>query len=182
MGTLNIFPLLWPIVTANFTTAQQTTLGQYLTRVNRKDDFTKGQVVEIFNMIDGSTTTQEFLDVIEVCKRLAFGEAPKMFYVNNGEDFSLQIDLEAGRDFTGYLLTMRLAVDLTLLSANNIAGDSYANAPIQYVTVSDLSLAAGNFYKCVALLEHPNVSDQASGDAATNLTDVILIVGTTIDL
>ena len=179
--TLNIFPIIWATVRAYFSVVQRSRLTQYTTQVNRQDDFTKGQVVALFDFVDGSTTAQELLDVLEVCKRLAFKEAPKLFYVNEGEDFALQIDLESGRDFTGYFLTIRLVNGMTLLSANNIAGDSFVNAPIQYITISDLSLTAGNFYKCVALLEHP-AGGIASGNAATNLTDLMLIVGTDIDV
>ncbi len=182
MSSPNIFPLVWSTITAQFSAAQQSVLAQYLSQINRQDAFTKGQINALFDFVDGVTTAQEKVDVIEVCKRLAWGESPKIFYVNQGEDFSLQIDLEVGRDFTGYLLTIRLFVDLTILSADNVSGDSYANAPIQYITISDLSLVAGNFYKCVALLEHPDGGGLASGNAATNLTDVMLIVGTDIDI
>lgn len=180
-GSPNIFPLVWGTITSYFSQAQQTKLLQYLSQINKLDSYVKGQLVSIFEFVDGNTTAQEKLDAIEVCKRLAFNEAPKIFYVNEGEDFSLQIDLEEGRSFINYFLTIRLAVDLTLLTANDIAGDSYANAPIQYIDIADLSLSSGNFYKCVALVEHP-AAGVASGNAATNLTDLILIVGSSIDL
>lgn len=181
MSSPNLFPLIWSTITAQFSAAQQSVLAQYLSQINRQDAFTKGQINAIFDFVDGVTTTQEKLDVIEVCKRLAWGESPKLFYVNQGEDFSLQIDLESGRDFTGFFLTIRQVAGMVLLSANNIAGDSFANDPIQFINISDLSLTAGNFYKCVALLEHP-AGGIASGNAATNLTDLMLIVGTDIDV
>ncbi len=180
MSSPNLYPLVWATITAQFSAAQQSVLAQYLSQINRQDAFTKGQINALFDFVDGSTTAQELLDVIEVCKRLAWGESPKMFYVNEGEDFALQIDLESGRDFTGYFMTIRQVAGMVLLSANDIAGDSYTNAPIQYITISDLTLTAGNFYKCVALLEHP-AGPIASGNAATNLTDLMLIVGTDID-
>lgn len=182
MSSPNLFPLVWPKITAYFSTAQQSVLAQYLSEVNRQDAFTKGQLNALFDFVDNATTAQELLDVIEVCKRLSWGESPKIFYANEGEDFSLQIDLEEGRDFTGFLLTIRLVDGMVLLSADDIAGDSYTNAPIQYIDISDLSLTAGNFYKCVALLEHPTGGAVASGNASTNLTDVMLIVGTDIDI
>lgn len=181
MSSPNLFPLVWPTVTAFFTVAQQTKIAQYLSKVNRKDNATKQGVARIFEFIDVATTVAELLVVENLLMQISFGQQPKMFFVNEGEDFALQIDLESGRDFTGFFLTIRQVEGMVLLTANNIAGDSFANAPIQFITTSDLSLAAGNFYKCVALLEHP-AGGVASGDAATNLTDLILIVDTDIDI
>lgn len=158
-----------------------TNIWLYLLRVNRQDAATKELVVQIFDVIDGTTTSAQ-LDVAEqIIREIAFNYQPKLFAVNEGEDFCLQIDLEVGRDFTGYMLTARTADTLTLISENNIAGDSYANAPTQDINCPDLSLTPGDYYHCVALLEHPS-GGIASGDAATKLTDFYLIVLPTIDV
>ncbi|KKM90018.1 hypothetical protein LCGC14_1242810 [marine sediment metagenome] len=178
--SLNIFPIVWATVRAYFSVAQRARLAQYLTQVNRKDDDTKIAVTKIFDFVDGSTTAAELLIVMDFIMEINFGQQPKIFFVNEGEDFCLQIDLEEGRDFTGYFLTLRDA-DGNLLSPDTIAGDSYANAPIQYITISDLSLAAGNFYRVNALLEHP-AGGVASGNAASLLTKIILLVEYDIDI
>jgi len=156
-------------------------IWQALTQVNRKDYDTKLAITRVFDYIDVSTTAAELQVAEDLLMEVSFGQQPKIFFVNEGEDFCLQIDLEAGRDFTGYLLTLR-DVDGNLLSPNNIAGDSYANAPIQYITISDLSLTAGNFYRVNALLEHPDGFNLASGNAASLLTKVVLVVEYDIDI
>jgi len=155
-------------------------IWQALTQVNRKDYDTKLAVTRVFDYIDISTTAAELLVAEDLLMEIAYGQVPKIFFVNEGEDFCLQIDLEVGRDFTGYFLTIRDTAGV-LLSANNIAGDSYANAPIQYITISDLSLTAGNFYRVNALLEHP-AGPIASGNAASLLTKVVLVVDYDIDI
>ncbi len=177
--SLNIFPIVWSTVRAYFSVAQRARLAQYLTQVNRKDDDTKIAVTKIFDFIDGGTSDADLLIVMDFMMEINFGQQPKVFFVNEGEDFSLRIDLEAEADFTGFFLTIR-DVDGVLLSADDIDGDSYANAPIQYITITDLSLTAGIFYRANALVEHPN-GPIASGNASSLLTKLIFIVEYDID-
>lgn len=156
-----------------------TRIWQALTRVNRKDSTTKLMVIKIFDMIDGVTSVGDLLIAENLLMDISYDQQPKVFIVNEGEDFCLEIALDVDADFTNYFLTAR-DESLNLLSADDIVGDSYANAPIQTIELTDLALSVGGFYKCVALLEHPD-GPITSGNAASKLTDFILIVESTID-
>jgi len=154
---------------------------QYLTRVNRADGNTKQLIQRIFDLVDGNTTATVLGWIEEMLSEVAYNQQPKIFYTNEGEDFVIEIDLEAGRDFTGYLLTARLASGLTLISTNDQAGDSYDNAPTQYIQIPDNTLTAGTFVKIYCNLEHPDLSNLASGDVATVLTKAYIYVEPLVD-
>jgi hypothetical protein len=154
---------------------------QFLTRVNRSDGNTKLMIQRIFDLVDGNTSAYTIGIIEELLEEVAYNQLPKLFYTNEGEDFVIEIDLESGRDFTGYLLTARDASDGTLVSENDTAGDSYANAPTQYIQIPDLTLAANGFYKLWCNLEHPDGGNLASGDVATVLTKAFLLVDPLVD-
>lgn len=153
---------------------------QNLIKANRLDAYSKMMIVRFFDIIDGTTTSAKLQIVEDMLEEIAFNQEPKIFMTNEGEDFSVQIDLEADADFTGYFLTLRNAADNTLISEDDTAGDSYENEPIQYILVSDLSLTAGEFYACNGLLEHPD-GGVASGNAATLLVKCYILVQADID-
>jgi len=155
---------------------------QFLNKANRVDGTTKLILQRIFDTVGAGTSATTIGWIEEVLEEIAYNQQPKIFYTNEGEDFVIEIDLEVGRDFTGYLLTARKADDLTLLSANNTAGDSYANAPTQYIQIPDITLAAGTFVKINCNLEHPDISNLASGDVATVLTKAFIYVEPLVDV
>lgn len=160
--------------------SDSTRMYQFLVKANRLDATTKMLLQRMFDFVDGLTSAGD-LDIIETAlEEVAYNQQPKIFETNEGEDFVIEIDLEEGRDFTGYLLTARKA-DGTLISTNDQAGDSYANAPTQYIQIPDNPLTAGAFYRIYCNLEHPDVSNEASGDVATVLTKAIVIVEPDVD-
>jgi hypothetical protein len=142
----------------------------------------QGDIQLMFSMLDDNSSDQKLEWAKEVLQRIAYyGETPPVFRVNRGEDFSIRIELEDGRDFTGFNLTIRKADDHTLLSPDDTAGDSYANAPVQYAYINDLALQLNEFHKVHVLLEETDSNDLATGDAVTLLTDAWLLVNDQID-
>jgi hypothetical protein len=175
---MNLLTTIWSRLQIQFAAYDLPYLYSVVTEADKTGPSTKGFIIQCFNLIDGSTSTYKKNAIIEAMERVAFRhELPKFFNVNNGEDFCFVVDLEEGRDFTGYFLTIRNAEDGVLLSPNNIAG---TDEDIQEVNADDLNLAEGSFYKINVLLEHG--SGSANGDAATLLADAILIVGKSIDV
>ena len=160
--------------------SDSTRMYQFLLKANRTDATTKMLLQRIFDLVNGSTSAGD-LDIVEtVLEEIAYNQQPKIFETNEGEDFVIEIDLETDRDFTGYLLTARQE-DGTLISDNDTAGDSYANAPTQYIQIPDNPLTAGAFYLIHCNLEHPDGSNLASGDVATVLTHAVIIVKPDVD-
>jgi hypothetical protein len=149
---------------------------QFLTRVNRADGNTKLMIQRIFDLVDLNTTATVLGWIEDMLEEVAYNQQPKIFYTHEGEDFVIEIDLEEGRDFSGYLLTARLASTKALISADNTAGDSYENAPTQYIQIPDNTLTAGTFVKIYCNLEHPDMGNLASGDVATVLTTAFILV------
>lgn len=174
----NLLTYTWNAVSTHFGGYDLTYLYQILVRAGRANPTVQGFIVQCFRLVTGGTSTFKKNALIEAVERIAHRqESPRFFPVNEGEDFCFVVDLEEGRDFTGYWLTIRNAEDNTLLSPNNIAG---TNEDIQEVKADDLSLAEGSFYKINVLLEHG--ASAANGDAASLLADAILIVGKDIDV
>lgn len=150
--------------------------------VQEASDHTKGVLSEMFMSLDDTSPDIKFEWLIDALRSIAYyDESPPLFRVNSGENFSIRIELEEGRDFTNYVLTIRKADDHTLLSPDNTDGDSYANSPVQHAYINNLSLALDEFFKVHVLVENKDGSGLASGDAVTLLTDAYLIVTDDID-
>jgi len=146
--------------------------------VQEADDHTRGTLIEMFHTLSNASSDTKLKWLKDALRSIAYyNEKPPIFRVNRGEDFSVAIDLEEGRDFTGFVLTIRKADDNSLLSPASTAGDSYANAPTQYAYINDLSLQADDFFKVHVLLEETDGGGSASGDAVTLLTNAWLLVG-----
>lgn len=146
------------------------------------DEFTKGFVVGMFNLLPVSATQPKKDILLDALDKLAYQQViPRMFRVAEGESYCLQFTLAVGEDFTGKFLTARNSEDNALLSPNNIAGDSQVNAPTQSIPINDLSLTSGIFYKLNYLVETDSGGGTASGNAETLLTDAFLIVTPNVD-
>jgi hypothetical protein len=142
----------------------------------------RGDVQLMFSML-GTDPPQEQLNwANDLLQKIAYYEEyPPVFRVNRGEDFSIRIDLEEGRDFTGFNITIRRADDHTLLSPADTEGDSYSNAPAQHAYINDLDLPLGKFFKVHVLLEETDTNNLANGNAITLLTEAWLLVNDSID-
>jgi hypothetical protein len=137
----------------------------------------RGTLAEMFKTIDANSPQIKKDWIEEILREMVYyDDSPPLFRVNRGEDFSIRIDLEEGRDFTGFNLTIRRADDSTLLSPNDTAGQSYTQAPTQYAYITDLDLTYGEVFKVHVLLENTDGSGLANGDAATLLTNAYLLV------
>lgn len=142
----------------------------------------KGDVQNIFQMLGENSPTQQLEWAKDLLKSIAYyDESPLVFRVYRGEDFSIRIDLEEGRDFTGFNLTIRRADDSTILSPESTQGESYSTSPVQYAYIEDLQLQPDQFVKVHVLLEHTDGNDLANGDVATLLTSAYLIVEGSLD-
>jgi len=165
-----------------FTEQRELTLLLVNPEVQEAPDDVKGGIATIFSFIDENSSDTEKKWILNLLRDIAYyGKTPPIFTVNRGEDFSIRIDLEENRDFTGFNLTIRKADTHVLLSPNDTAGDSYANAATQYALINDLALTEDTFQKVHVLLENTDGSGLANGDAATLLTEAYLIVGESID-
>ena len=146
------------------------------------DEFTKGFVVGMFNLLPVSATQAKKDILLDVIDKLAYQQViPRMFRVAEGESYCLDLTISEGEDFTGKFLTARNSEDGSLLSPDNIAGDSQVNAPVQSIPINDLALTSGIFYKLNYLVETDSGSGTASGNAETLLTEAFLIVTPDID-
>lgn len=150
--------------------------------IQEADEETKGVITEMFLTLTSNSSAIKFEWLTNALRELAYySSKPVLFRVNQGEDFSVAIELEEGRDFTGFALTIRKADDGTLLSPADTLGDSYSNEPVQYAYINDLSLASDEFFKVHVLLEETDSNDLANGNAVTLLTEAWLLVGANID-
>lgn len=105
---------------------------------------------------------------------------PEIYIAHQGEDFCLKVHLNETDDFTGYNLVARIAETHEAISALTIAGDSYANAPVQQIPIIDLDKLEGRFYRVHITLEHVEAG-AANGDAVSLLSEVLLIVREMVD-
>ena len=150
--------------------------------VQNANDQTKGVLSEMFLTLDDNSAAIKREWLTEALRSIAYyNEMPPFFRVNRGEDFSIAIDLEQGRDFTGFALTIRRADDGTLLSPDDTQGDSYSDAATQYAYINDLALTEKEFFKVNVLVEETDTENLANGNAVTLLTPAWLLVGASID-
>jgi hypothetical protein len=150
--------------------------------VQNADDDTKGAISEMFLSLTDTSPDIKFEWLTDVLRSIAYyNEHPPVFRVYQGENFSIRIELEEGRDFSNYVLTIRRADDHTLLSPDDTDGDSYANAPVQYAYINNLTLSLDEFFKVHVLVENTDGTGAANGDAVTLLTNAYLIVTDSID-
>jgi hypothetical protein len=142
----------------------------------------RGDVQMMFSMLDDTSAQQKLDWVKDLLRSIAYYEEyPPVFRVHKGENFSIRIELEEGRDFTNYVLTIRRADDNTLLSPDDTDGDSYANSPVQHAYINNLSLTLDEFFKVHVLVENTDGTGEANGDSVTLLTNAYLIVVDNID-
>jgi len=142
----------------------------------------RGTLAEMLKTIDANSPQVKKDWVEEILREIVYYDyIPPLFRVNQGEDFSIRIDLEQGRDFTGFNLTIRRADTSALLSPNDTAGQSYTQAPTQYAYISDLSLSQDEVFKVHVLLENTDGNDLANGDVATLLTNAYLLVDDSLE-
>ena len=175
---VNLLISVWSQVIAHFGSYDQPHLHRILVEADKSNKILKGFIVQCFRLVDVTTSVFKKDVLVAFVERMAYvNNDVRFFNVNEGEDFCFTVTLEAGKDFTGYWLTIRNAEDQVLLSPDNIAGNT---DPVQNVNANDLALAAGDFYKIHVLLEHGSTA--ANGDAAVLLADAILIVGQDLDI
>lgn len=141
-----------------------------------------GAVSEILNRVDINTDAYDKAIVVDILKEVGYHrDTPAIFRVNEGEDFCLKIELEPDKSFEGFNLVARNAKTGALISDPDLMGQTYEDAPIQSVTITDLPFEEGGFYRVHVLLEHPDGGGSASGNASTLLTEATLIVYEEID-
>jgi hypothetical protein len=150
--------------------------------VQNADKSTKGVLSEMFLTLTDTSSDVKFEWLTSALRDIAYyNSTPAIFRVTRGEDFSIAIDLEEGRDFTGFNLTIRRADDNTLLSPADTQGDSYSDASTQYAYINDLALNKGEFFKVHVLVEETDNNNLANGNAVTLLTESWLLVEESID-
>ena len=162
---------------------QKVLLTSLLLDVQRKgDDQIKGLFAEALHLVDENTDDYDKNLILDFLKRVSYKfERPVILRVNAGEDFCLEVDLEPGRDFSGFNIVIRNAKTGALLSSSNKLGTTYEEAPKQSATVANLPLAPGSFAKLHLTLEHPDETGNASGIGSTLLTDCLVLVGESIN-
>lgn len=156
-----------------FSSAQTSKLVRYIAQFSPAiSRMNLAMFVKFMELITEVTSDADKEILIELALEFMAAEKnsqlPKMFEVYKGEDHCMEITIESGTDLTGYYLTARNSTDLTLLSANNIAGSAVA---VQEITISDLNLTSDRIYKILYNAEHP------SGSIASGNVAVVLAVG-----
>jgi hypothetical protein len=142
----------------------------------------RGDLQTMFSMLDDNSSQQKLDWAQGLLRNIAYyDETPPVFRVNSGENFSIRIELEEGRDFSNYVLTIRRADTNALLSPSDTAGGSYQSAPVQNAYINNLNLPVGEFFKTHVLVENTDGSGEANGDAVTLLTNAWLLVTDSID-
>lgn len=142
----------------------------------------KSDIRTIFSFLDDNSSESEITWAKELLEEIAnYEQNPPIFQVYPGENFSIEIEVDSGKDFSGFNLTLRKADDLTALSPLDIQGDSDTNSPTQQIYVNDLNLDPQTFIKALALLEEPDGNGKATGESVSLLTEVWLIIEDKID-
>lgn len=145
--------------------------------VQEADTNLQADIQNAFKKLDESSSDTQLQWTEDLLEAVAYyDEHPLVFRVYRGEDFSIRIDLEEGRDFSGFNLTIRKADDKTLLSPNDTQGQPYSVEPVQQAYIVDLSLSEGQLVKVFVLLENTDGNDLANGNVATLLTTAYLLV------
>lgn len=161
------------LILPNFTEVEQNYIRDMVDfsslSLNEEDRYI---LLKIIRSIDSNTAQVKKDYIIDIFEKVFVRTTPPNFYiVNEGEDFNLTIRLRQDDDFTGTILLIRNAEDGTSLSDITQAGTSDSE---QVVSIEDISLASGNFYKLWILTESPNGQSEASGNGL-NLIDTIYI-------
>jgi hypothetical protein len=150
--------------------------------VQEADSNLQADIQKLLSYLDEASSDQKFKWAKQLLSSVAYyKESPPVFRVYGGENFSIRIDLEEGRDFSGFALTIRRADNGALLSPADTLGDSHSNAPVQYAYIDNLNLISEEFFKVHVLLEETGSNDLATGNAVTLLTQAWLIVEGSID-
>ena len=145
--------------------------------VQEADSNLQADIQNAFKKLDESSSDTQLQWTEDLLEAVAYyDEHPLVFRVYQGEDFSIRVDLEEGRDFSGFNLTIRKADDKTLLSPDDTQGESHSMSPVQYAYIVDLSLSEGQLVKVFVLLENTDGNDLANGNVATLLTTAYLLV------
>jgi len=145
--------------------------------VQEADTNLQADIQNAFKKLDETSPNTQLEWTEDLLESVAYyDEHPLIFRVYQGEDFSIRVELEEGRDFTGFNLTIRKADDKTLLSPDDTRGETYGMSPVQYAYIIDLSLQEGQLVKTFVLLENTDGNDIANGNVATLLTTAYLLV------
>ena len=182
MPSFNLLTTIAPKLNLFQDNAQKIRIIQNIRAFHNVDKETKGFIADYFNHLTAVSGTNKFNFCEEITRIVAHEQIkPIMIRENQGANFCIRIELESTADFTGTVLTVRNSEGQTLLSLNNIAGDSYANAPVQNIDIEDLALGAGEIYKLLALTEVPDGGGLASGEGTSKIAYIFLICEESID-
>lgn len=151
--------------------------------VDNMDRHSQGALVEMMKMVDENTPDQKKEWIVDFLREVVhYDNIPGVFTLHQGENFSVEVSLEQGQDFTNFNLTLRRADTLDLIGPNDIQGDSYSNDAVQEIPVEDLALPEGEFFKAYVLVEEADSNDLATGDAVNRLDEIFIIVRPDIDV
>lgn len=183
MAQLNLLSLIGHKLTTDIFSQEQ--INEIVLRAtaikrNTSDDLISF-VAECFSAVTSGDTAFKKNILVQLMQDVAKDPTSVCYLrVSQGAQFCVEFTLNVGEDFTGSFLTARNAEDDTLLSPNNIAGDSQVNDPVQEVEITDLSLTADDFYH-VDYLTEGDTAGAANGEAGTLLDKYYFYVTRNID-
>jgi len=168
------------LILPNFTEAEQSYIRD-MVDFNAHDLSPEDEYIllKIIQSIDETSSQAKKDYLIDIFEKIYVRQSPPNFYiVNEGEDFNLTIRLRKTDDFTGTILLIRNAENGNALTDVDQAGTSDSE---QTVTITDIDLSAGDFYKLWVLTESPNGQSEASGNGLNLIDTIYMYVGEDID-
>lgn len=137
----------------------------------------QNDIIYLFTRITAQTSRVSLDNIYDALVRaVLYDGLVKVFRVNEGEDFSLNIEKYPQDNYTGFMIVARENKTNQILSEIKEGTDD----SIQSLKFTDLDLEAGEFFKVRVQLEIPDGGGTA-GDATTLLCSVYFIVGLDLD-